>query len=193
MRLYGITGGIGSGKSAVTAILRDMGLSVLDLDEISRELVVPGSEGLRRIVAVFGPDHVRPNGTLDRSRLAGVVFSDEAALASLDAIMGPLLRAEIARRGSLIEAPLAFVDGALLIEKKMHADLAGLVLVTAPQDVRVRRVMARDGLDAQQVYARMRAQMSDEEKTLHADILLSNEGTLADLEIKVRAMVEILR
>lgn len=192
MRLYGITGGIGSGKSAVTAILRRHGFKVFDLDEIARDLVVPESEGLGKIVETFGAGYLTLDGHLDRKRLAATVFSDPAELAKLDAIMGPLLWDEVLRRSTGIEADVAFVDGALLIEKGMHARLAGTVLVTAPERVRLRRAMERDGASAEQVRARMRTQMSDDEKRKAADFVIDNAGGIRDLEDKVRGLVREL-
>jgi dephospho-CoA kinase len=193
MKFYGITGGIGSGKSAVTKILRAMGFQVVDLDQVSRDIVCPESEALCQIIDTFGAGYLTLEGELDRRRLADLVFHDPAELAKLDAIMGPLLWAEFLRRAADLDGPFCFLDGALLFEKGMHEQLDATILVVAPEHVRMRRVVERDRVSDDHVRARMRTQMSDDEKRAKADYIVENDGTLEMLESRIHLLVAELR
>lgn len=193
MRLYGLTGGIASGKSAVTSILREQDLEVIDLDQISRDVIEPGSSGLGKLLDEFGAGYVNLDGSLDRKKLADLVFNDKKELAKLDGLMGPLMWEEVVRQREALDGNLAFLDAALLIEKGMHEQVDGSVLVTAPMDVRVRRAMERDGATEQHVRARMSAQMDDDEKRALADFVINNDGTLQELRGQVMALLEKIR
>jgi len=193
MKLIGITGGIGAGKSEVTSILREFGFTVMDLDEIARSLVEPGSTGLAAIVDLFGAGYMNIDGTLDRKKLAVLVFNDKTELAKLDNMMGPLLWGEIERQRNDLEGDFVFVDGALLIEKAMHEKLDGIVLVAAPFSVRVQRAMSRDNTTLDEIKARIDAQMSDSEKRRYVDYVIDNDGTLHELRERVLSLVRILR
>lgn|GEM_PF-876870 len=193
MKLIGLTGGIASGKSAVTSMLRDRGYHVLDLDQIARDVVQPGTPGLAKLVDEFGADL---DGSLDRKKLADLVFNDKKEeLAWLDNLMGPLLWSEVERRRDnlkRIAGDMAFLDAALLIEKDMHKDVDAVILVTAPVEMRVRRAMARDKTTEKQVRSRMAAQLSDDEKRTHADYVIDNAGTLENLRFQVTAVLRKL-
>jgi dephospho-CoA kinase len=197
MKLYGLTGGIASGKSAVTRILRTGGVTVLDLDQIARDVVAPGTEGLGQLEDAFGAGYVNLDGTLDRRRLADLVFNDAAELAKLDAIMGPLMWADVERQLERLErvagVEFAFLDAALIFEKGLQEKLDGVLVVTADPDVRMRRAMARDGATEEHVRARMDAQMSDPDKLLRADFVIDNSGTLDELEGRVAAALREIR
>lgn len=193
MKLIGITGGIGAGKSEVTSVLQQLGFSVLDLDVIARELVEPGSKGLATVVDTFGAGYVNIDGTLDRKKLATLVFSDKAELAKLDGLMGPLLWGEVERQRDELEADFAFVDGALLIEKGMHEKLDGIVLVTAPLSVRVQRAMKRDTATPDEIKARIDSQMPDSDKRRYVDYVIDNDGSLHELRDRVLNLVKSLQ
>jgi len=193
MKLYGLTGGIASGKSSVTEILREEGIEVLDLDQIARDVVAPGSDGLGQLADAFGAAYINIDGTLERKKLAALVFNDKAELAKLDALMGPLLWDEVERRRPTMHGDVAFLDAALIVEKGMHEKLDGVVLVTADTPVRVARAMARDGATEAQVRARMGAQMPDSEKVTHAEFVIDNSGTLTALRHRVMAVLKEIR
>jgi dephospho-CoA kinase len=193
MKLYGLTGGIASGKSAVTAHLRDLGYAVIDLDQIAREVVRPGTPGLGQLIDTFGAGYMTIEGELDRKKLADLVFNDARELARLDNLMGPLMWAEVERQRDELVGDLAFLDAALLIEKRMHEQVDGILLVKAPLEVRVRRAMERDGATEAHVRARMKTQMDDAEKSKFADHVIVNDGTLLELHAQVRTILEKIR
>ena len=193
MRLYGLTGGIASGKSAVTKILREAGVVVLDMDQIARDVVAPGCDGIGQIADEFGAGYINLDGSLERKKLAALVFAHPVELARLDALMGPLMWAEVQRRQAEMNDDLAFLDAALIVEKGLHEKLDGLVLVVAELPVRVCRAMARDGATEAQVRARMGAQMSDTEKRPHAHFVIDNSGTLKMLRRRVLAVLGEIR
>ncbi|MDR2296327.1 MAG: dephospho-CoA kinase [Clostridiales Family XIII bacterium] len=193
MKVIGLTGGIGSGKSAVADRLTERGRAVLDADALARELVAAGSEGLAAVVARFGAGVLLPDGSLDRKGLAARVFGDEEARAALNALLhGRIARAmreRVARRRAA-GARVVFLCVPLLLETGMQFETDAVWLVDAPEDVRVRRVVARDGLSAEDVRLRIAAQMPSSEKRRHASEILDNSGSLRDLHLAVDALLE---
>jgi dephospho-CoA kinase len=183
----GLTGGIGSGKSTVARLLERAGAVVVDGDAIARELVVPGSAALEAIVARFGTGILRPDGTLDRPGLADIVFPDPAALADLDGIMHPRIAArsaELLAEAERSGAPVVVYDMPLLVEQG-GADAFDVVLVVqAPEPVRLARLAVR-GIQVADARERMRRQASDAERAAVADVVLDNGGDLAELEAQV--------
>lgn len=188
-----VTGGIGSGKSSVSARLAELGAVVVDADRIAREVVEPGTPGLAAVVAEFGPGVVAPDGSLDRAALASVVFSDAARRSALEAIVHPLVGARSA--DLLASAPPGAVvvyDVPLLAEsagtdRHRTAEFDAVVVVEAPVEVRVERLVAR-GLTADDARARIGAQASDEQRRALADHVIVNDGDLASLRAAVDAL-----
>lgn len=193
MRLFGLTGGIASGKSAVTTVLREAGVTVMDLDVIARDVVKLGTPGLAQVLEMFGHEYANPDGTLNRKKLGNLVFNDTEELTRLSALMDPLMWKEVERQRAALADELAFLDAALLIEKKMHEHMDGTVLVIAPLAVRIRRAMERDSATEAQVRARVNTQMDDNEKRKHADFVIENDGTVHELYERVMALLETLR
>jgi dephospho-CoA kinase len=187
MLRIGLTGGIGSGKSTAAARFAELGALVIDADAIAREVVEPGTPGLSAVVAWFGPETLSPDGSLDRPALAKLVFEDQQALASLNAIVHPLV-AE--RRAELMAAagPDAVVvsDVPLLVENGMAADFDAVVVVEAPLDQRLAR-LARRGLPEPEARARIARQASDEQRRAVATVLLDNSGSRDELARQVDA------
>ena len=186
MLLVGLTGGIGSGKSTVSRMLRQRGAVVLDADAFARAAVVAGSPGLRSVVARFGREILTPDGELDRPKLASIVFSDPAALADLEAIVHPEVRRMIAEgiQENLDEDRVVVLVNPLLIEMGTHRDCDVVVVVSASPETQVARSVAR-GMTEDDVRARIAAQLPLDERARTADVLIDNEGTLADLEREV--------
>lgn len=193
----GLTGGIGSGKSTVADLMAERGAVIVDADLLAREVVEPGSEGLDAVRARFGPSVLRADGSLDRAALGAVVFDDEAARSDLNAIVHPLVRARAAaREAAAVQAdPGAVVVHVipLLVETRQQGRFDRVVVVDCPVALQVQRTMARSGLTRAEAQARVAAQASREERLEAADVVIRNDGTLADLEAEVeRAWPQIV-
>ncbi|MCA9586783.1 MAG: dephospho-CoA kinase [Myxococcales bacterium] len=185
MRLFGLTGGIASGKSAVARRLRARGVPVIDADQLAREAVMPGTPGLSAIVATFGDGVLDAEGKLDRKALASLVFGDDAKRAALNAIVHPRVTAlTMERAAALAERgePLACYEAALLVENGVADAFRPLVVVSAPADVQIARAMARDGATEAEARARLAAQAPLAAKAAAADHVIDNRGTLEDLD-----------
>ncbi|MBX3283972.1 MAG: dephospho-CoA kinase [Acidimicrobiales bacterium] len=197
MLLIGLTGGIGSGKSSVSARLAERGAVVIDADAIVREVQAPGTPVLAAMVERFGPGILADDGSLDRQAVADVVFTDAEALADLNAIVHPAVGAEIARR---LEAEAAtdhvvVLDVPLLVESG-RSDLVGMIVVDVDPAVAVERLVAHRGFRADDAWARIAKQVSREDRLAKADLVVDNSGTLADLDAQVErawAWIEGLR
>lgn len=184
MHLFGLTGGIASGKSAVAARLRDRGVPVIDADHLAREAVAPGTPGLLAVVKLFGDDVLREDGTLDRKKLAAAVFADDDKREALNAIVHPLVSTLTFKAASRLRdegEALACYEAALIVENGVADAFRPLVVVSAPEEVQVARATARDGSTAGEARARIRAQMPLAEKVAAADFVIDNTGSLDDL------------
>ncbi len=196
MRVFGLTGGIGSGKSSVAALLRERGVPVVDADELSREVVAPGSPGLAQVAEAFGAEVLAPDGTLDRPRLGARVFKDSAERQRLDAIVHPLVRKLSQERFAALEqagVTLAGYDVPLLFEAGLEQLLRPVVVVAVSEATQLSRVMARDGLSEEAARSRMAAQWPLSEKRARADHVIDNDGSPAELALKVDALLRQLR
>ena len=186
----GITGGIGSGKSAVSAYLRSLGETVLCADEAARQVVEPGQEGAEAIREVFGDGFFLPDGTLNRKALAREVFADEEKRKRLEAILHPLIIAHIERQAEGIER--VFIDAALLMQMGMHKKMDAVWLVTSDLKTRIARVKNRDGLNETDVLQRIESQPTDEWMMQYADKIIKNDGELADLHMQIDRLLKQL-
>jgi dephospho-CoA kinase len=184
--LVGLTGGIGSGKSTVSAMLAARGAVVVDADAITRDLQRAGQPVLAAIVERFGPDVLLPDGELDRPALAAIVFSDPDSLKDLNAIVHPAVGAEIARRIEAASGTDAVVvlDIPLLAENPRKG-LAATVVVDTPVDLAVERLVRLRGMDEDDARARIARQATREERAATADRILDNSDDLAALESQV--------
>ena len=184
--LIGLTGGIASGKSTVADLLAARGAVVIDADRLAREVVEPGTPGLAAVVRRFGTGVLAPDGSLDRPALGRLVFADPGLRRDLEAILHPAVRARAA------ELTAAAPDGAvvvqvipLLVETGQQDAFDLVVVVDVPPEVQLARVRDRDGLDEAGAHARMAAQASREARLAAADVVITNGGSLADLEAQV--------
>lgn len=195
MLRVGLTGGIGAGKSAVSALLAAHGAVVIDADVLAREVVAPGTPGLAAVADAFGPGVLRPDGSLDREALGARVFGDLTARRRLEEITHPLIRAETARRvASLPPGAIVVHDVPLLVEAGLARAYDLVLVVEAPREVRLARLAAR-GLPRAQARVRMASQATDARRRAVADIVVDNGGTLDELrervaEVWVRLLVE---
>jgi dephospho-CoA kinase len=185
----GLTGGLGSGKSAVLDALIALGAVGIDADLVARDVVLPGTPGFDSVVAAFGSGVVAADGGLDRGRLAAVVFADAGERGRLEAIIHPLVRAETQARIAAA-APEAIVVNAvpLLVETGIAAQFDVVVVVQAPVAVRLDRVLASRGMSDGDARARIAVQASDEERAAIAWWVIDNEGTLAQLRVEVERL-----
>lgn len=192
MRRVGLTGGIASGKSAVAARWRELGIPVLDADRLVRALYEPGAPGAEAVAGEFGPGVLDARGAVDRPRLAALVFADPAAVARLNARVHPLVRRETDRWLAEREAeghPVAVVEATLLVENAGRERFDLLVAVSAPEELRLERALARDpAATRESVLARMRAQLPDEARNAACDEVLVNDGSVEELLAKADAL-----
>jgi dephospho-CoA kinase len=189
MTRVGLTGGIGSGKSTVAAMLADHGAVIIDADQIAREIVEPGGVALVELVTEFGPRILQSDGTLSRAELARMAFSDPRATTRLNEIMHPLIRQEAARRMAEVpEAPVVVYDMPLLVETG-QADLVDLVVVVdVPEEVQVERAVRLRGLDEGDVRRRMEVQAVREDRVAAADVVIDNSGDLDETQAAVDSL-----
>jgi dephospho-CoA kinase len=187
--VIGLTGGIGSGKSTVSALLAAKGAVVVDADAIVRDVQRPGTPVFAAMVERFGPGIVAADGTLDREAVADRVFGDPDALAALNAIVHPAVGAEIARRMQELATTDAVVvlDVPLMVESRNAYPVAGLLVVDVDPEVALRRVVEQRGMREADVRARMGRQATREQRLARADRVIDNSGTLDDLRAQVDA------
>jgi dephospho-CoA kinase len=190
VHLFGLTGGIASGKSTVAARFRSRGLPVVDADTLAREVVVPGSAAAMEIREAFGDGVFAQDGALDRKALAAVVFSDPAKRAKLNAITHPKIAVLTAQCASDLKArgePLACYEAALLVENGLAGAFTPLVVVAASEASQVARAVLRDAASAAEIESRVRAQMPLAAKVAVAAIVIQNDGTLGELHARADA------
>jgi dephospho-CoA kinase len=195
LKLVGLTGNIGSGKSTVARMIQTLGVPVIDADQLARAVVAPGQPAHAAIAAAW-PDALAPDGTIDRKALGARVFSDPAARARLEAITHPHIQERARQEAEALDRQghrLAFYEASLLVETGRHRDFDGLVVVSADEEQQLARVMARDGSTRAQALARLRAQLPLAEKRKVATHVIENAGDLADTRRQVEALVAGLR
>ena len=194
MLLVGLTGGLGSGKSTVSALLEARGAVILDADAFARDAVRAGTPGFDRVVSRFGCSIVGPDGELDRAKLAAIVFHDGASLRDLEAIVHPEVR-RLVEEGVSANAGtdrVVVLVNPLLIEMGTHRDCDVVVVVSASPQTQLERVVAR-GMSREDAEARMANQLPLDERAKHADVLVDNDGALPELEAQVDRLWATLR
>lgn len=188
--MIGLTGGIGSGKSVVAGMFRELGAAVIDADLVARQVVEPGQPALAELVRDFGAGILDAAGRLDRKRLGELVFASPEARKKLNAITHPRIAAETARQTAELFArgePVVLYEAALLVENGMHRTFGDLIVVSAPREVQLARVMARDGLGRDEAAARLDAQLPLDRKLEVATYVIDNAGSLDDTRRQVEA------
>jgi dephospho-CoA kinase len=186
--LVGLTGGIGAGKSAVAARLAELGALVIDSDRLAREVVAPGTDGLAEVVARFGVGVLTSGGELDRAAVARLVFGDDSQRRALEQIVHPRVRARAAELAAAAPPDAVVVnDVPLLVESGLADTFDLVVVVEAPAAVRMARLTRDRGWDEGQVRSRIAAQATDEERRAMADVVILNDGSLAELREAVDA------
>jgi len=194
MLSVGLTGGIGAGKSQVSRLLDSYGAVIIDADKIAREVVKPGTEGLAAVVAAFGEEILTPDGTLDRPRLGSIVFNDPEKLKTLNAIIHPLVGArseEIQKAAD--EHAVVVHDVPLLVENDLAALYDVVVVVDASPQTQLDRLVHQRGMEEADARSRMAPQATRERRLAAADIVIDNDGSLAELEAQVTEVWQRLR
>lgn len=190
MLTVGLTGGIGAGKSLVSRILISMGYPVFNADLEAKRITHQHPQVRRALTDAFGED-IYQSGKLDRARLAAIIFSDSEARNYVNGVIHPLVREEFQRWCATISSPIVFNEAAILFETGSWKQFDRLVLVTAPQEVRIQRVMQRDHVSREAVLARMQQQWSDEQKIPLSDFQIINDEqtpVLAQLEALIERL-----
>ncbi len=196
MKWVGLTGGIATGKSTVTDLLRQLGYNVIDADVVAREVVAPGSSGLKSVVSEFGTAVLGMDGSLDRKKLGTLVFSNVLKRKKLESILHPLiqqrvqiLKNEIVQKG----ATLAFYDVPLLFESELESQFDFTIVVSADSELQINRLMQRDHLDEQHAVQRIKAQMPISEKIKRASFVIHNNSNLSDLKAQLEQVLEKIK
>lgn len=194
--LFGLTGGLASGKSTVAARFRAQGLPVIDADELAREVVLPGSPAVDAVAAALGASVKKPDGSLDRAAVAAIVFADAEKRRALNAILHPAIGALTAERAAALEArgePLACYEAALLVENGLADIFRPLVVVAVPEEIQVERAMKRDSATEEQARARLAAQFPLAKKVAVADYVIDNAGDRAATERQADEVLAAIR
>lgn len=190
-RVIGLTGGIASGKSTVAGIFRELGAPVVDADALARDVVAPGTPALAEIVAHFGPAVVDAGGALDRKKLGAIVFGDDEARRALERITHPRIAAaaqDAIARHRAAGARAVIYEAALIVEKQLQRWMDGLIVVSVPPEMQLRRLMERDGMDEAEARARMAAQLPLADKLAVADHVIDNSGPIERTREQVSAL-----
>lgn len=182
----GLTGGIASGKSTVSRYLQERGAHIIDADQLAREVVAPGSEGLKSVVDIFGPEFLNTDGELNRAKLGELVFSDSQARKALNAVVHPLVRE---RAGELIAKlpadAIVVEDIPLLVEGKMADRFDLVVVLEATPENQVARMVADRGMSEDEACARLKSQASNAERRAVADVLIVNNSSAEQLLVQL--------
>lgn len=192
MLTVGLTGGIGSGKSTVAKMLAELGAPSFDADKVGHDIYSPGGPAYKDVIAAFGEGIVAPDGTIDRKKLGPIVFADPAQLKRLESIVHPRMfermQGMVAQmRAQGVEAPIV-IEAAILIEAKWQPLFNEIWLVMAPRERVIERVEAERGLKREQTEARIKAQLSDDERRKHSSLVIDNSGTIDDLRASVAVL-----
>ena len=190
MKVLGLTGGIGSGKSMVASMFANLGAEVIDADQLARDVVEPGQPALEEIATAFGREILLPDGRLDRGKLARIIFADPIARARLNAITHPRIQermaTEMALRGS--RPGVLIVDIPLLYENDRTGTVDNVIVVWVDTKTQLRRLVERDGLTADEARQRIAAQMPLDEKRARADMVVDNSGSRQNTRRQVEAI-----
>lgn len=195
MRWIGLTGGLGTGKSTVSHFLIRRGIPVVDADKIAKQVLEPGTEGLKQVVLAFGPDILNPDGSLNRTALADLVFSSKEKLLKLESIVHPLVQAEVLNQRSWLadqHTEWAVYDVPLLFEKNLQSHFDQIILVTSSFEKQVERLKLRNHWNDDEISKRLKAQLPLQDKKARSHHVIENDGSLDDLEKKVATLVELL-
>ncbi len=196
MITFGLTGGIASGKSTVTKTFKSLGIPMVDADLVARQVVEPGTPGLKEVIDAFGEEYLNEDGTLNRTKLGAFIFADKMQRARIDAIMTPIINEESSKQIQKLHDNFYHVvgyDAALICEMGNADKYRPLVVVHCPQDVQIGRLMARNSLTHDEAMARIEAQMSVTKKLEMANFIIDTSGTIEQSRHQAKTFVHSLR
>ena len=195
IRKIALTGGIATGKSYVANKLREAGVPLVDADVLSREVVAPGTAGLAAVRRRFGPDAVRRDGTMDRVRVAQIVFKDKRARLDLEAIIHPAVQKAINEFFDTLpkRTPFAIADIPLLFETAREKQFDAVIVVACPRDMQLQRVMERNKLSKEDAERRLAAQLPIDKKVEKATYVIKTDGTFDQTDAQIAALIEKVR
>ncbi len=197
MLKVGLTGSIAVGKSHVLGMLKELGCHVIDADQIARDVVAPGTPGLKLVVEEFGEIVLNKDGALDRQKLGEIVFGDEEKRKKLNSILHPIIIAAQDEMIRELEAKdpngIVIIDAALMIESGGYKRLDRLIVVYCEPEIQLQRLMKRDGLSREAALSRIASQMGQQEKIKYADFLIDTSGDFAGTRAQVKTLFEQLR
>ncbi len=193
MKWIGLTGGIATGKSTVTKLLREAGYVVVDADELAKLCLQPDRPGLKQVVQYFGESFLNPDGSLDRKKLGARVFSNQNEKEVLEKIVHPFVQNEVVKAKTAAATKgdkVAFYDVPLLFEKNLENQFDSIILVAATEQTQLTRMKARDGFDLSQARLRLQNQVAMADKRKKADFILQNDGDLISLKTQLAAVLK---
>ncbi len=188
--VVGLTGGIGSGKTAVSDSLQSRGITIIDADLVAREVVAPGSEGLKQIHQHFGDDILLPDGSLNRAALREIIFQDPKQRIWLEDLLHPMIRDKVTASLAAPTSRFHVLSSPLLLETDQHTLVDYIVVVDVPEAMQIDRTRLRDNNTPGQIQAIMQAQLSRTERKSKADFLIDNSGDLAQLEGEISRLMQ---
>ena len=191
MFVIGLIGGIGSGKSSVSAILHSLGVEIIDADKVGHEAYTPNSEGWKKVISVFGQDIVGPENEIDRKKLGGIVFSDPSEMEKLNKLMHPIIHNLVEEKIKLLSnqgVKVVVLEAAILIEANWQDLTDEIWLAKSNQEVVIERVQLRNNFTREEIIKRIQSQMSNDEREKHSDIVIDNNGTIEQLEEKIKTL-----
>jgi len=196
MLVVGLTGGIASGKSVVSKMLKELGAWVIDADDVSREVMLPHTKCWEQVVASFGKEILKEDLTIDRKMLSDRVFNNCEQLSKLNSISHPEIAKRVEEHLEAIKGKdpqaIVIVDAALLVEAGMYKSYDKLIVVSASNETQLKRIMVRDGLSQEEAQKRINSQLSLKEKVRLADFVIENEGSLENIEDEVKKVFQAL-
>lgn len=193
MKIFGITGGSGSGKTSVSKELRNLGVEIIDTDIIAREVVGKGSKCLDELVEYFGNKILNPDGTLDRRKLAKEAFSDSQKTAALNGITHKYIKEEVINRIKNSSSCLIGIDGAVIIGSNIEELCEFIVSVTADKRTRIKRILKRDMLTDEEARERLNAQPDDDFYSRNSRYVIDNSGSFDDLKVNVQTLYDKIK
>lgn len=193
MLIIGLTGGIGSGKSTVANMFADLGIPVIDMDIIARQVVAPGQPALQQIINTFGNNLLDQDGQLDRQQLRQIIFNSAEKRHQLEAILHPIIREATERQLAKLEAPYCIVVIPLLLESNQRSLVHRILVVDAPESLQISRTIQRDGISAKQVEKILATQLDRSNRLTEADDIINNSGELQALRVQVDKLDQAYR